>query len=82
MNDGMGGTIHFSPAIKGWLTSGANPFGLYPYREDVDRLTAAFAGEIRELGGPSDKPWGMYDFALNGPDGALKRIGWPTKPRT
>ena len=28
-----------------------------------------------------DKAWGMYEFALDGPDGVLVRIGWPTRLR-
>jgi hypothetical protein len=82
MSDGMGGHIHLNPAVDGWLASSANPFGLYLYREDVDALAATFAGEIIEPDGPSDKTWGMYEFALNGPDGTLVRIGWPTRLRS
>jgi len=79
--DGCGGHVHLNPAVDGWLKPGANPFGLYLYREDVDALAAAFVGEIIEPEGPSDKPWGMYEFALNGPDDTLIRIGWPTRLR-
>ena len=82
MSDGMGGHVHLNPAVDGWLARGTNPFGLYLYRQDVDALAATFAGEIIEPDGPSDKPWGMYEFALNGPDDTLVRIGWPTKLRT
>jgi hypothetical protein len=81
MSDGDGGHIHLNPAVEGWLVPNRNPFGLYLYREDVDAVAAAFAGEIIEPGGPSDKPWGMYEFALNGPDDLLVRVGWPTKLR-
>jgi hypothetical protein len=31
---------------------------------------------------PEDKPWGMYEFALNGPDETLVRVGWPTRLRS
>jgi catechol 2,3-dioxygenase-like lactoylglutathione lyase family enzyme len=81
MRDGQGGTIHLSRAVEGWLVPGRNPFGLYLYREDVDAVAAAFAGEILEAEGPSDKPWGMYECALNGPDDTLVRVGWPTRLR-
>jgi catechol 2,3-dioxygenase-like lactoylglutathione lyase family enzyme len=77
--DGLGGFIHLHKAVEGWLKPGRNPFGLYLYREDVDGVAAAFAGET--LGTPEDKPWGMYEFALNGPDDTLLRIGWPTRLR-
>ena len=81
MSDGRGGDIHLQAAVDGWLVPGRNPFGLYLYREDVDQLAQAFAGEMIEPEGPTDKPWGMYEFALNGPDETLVRIGWPTRLR-
>ena len=81
MSDGRGGDIHLQAAVDGWLVPGRNPFGLYLYREDVDQLAKAFAGEMIEPEGPTDKPWGMYEFALNGPDETLVRIGWPTRLR-
>lgn len=81
LSDGHGGDIHLNPALPGWLTPGRNPFGLYLYRENVDALAAAFADEIIEREGASDKPWGMYEFALNGPDETLVRIGWPSRLR-
>jgi hypothetical protein len=77
--DGVGGFIHLSKAVEGWLQAGRNPFGLYLYREDVDGLAAKFAGET--VGQPSDREWGMYEFALNGPDDTLVRVGWPTRLR-
>ena len=81
LSDGHGGFVHLNRAVAGWLRVGANPFGLYLYRKDVDALAAIFAGEILEPQGPSDKPWGMYEFALNGPDDTLIRVGWPTRLR-
>ncbi|WP_333681570.1 hypothetical protein [Dyella sp.] len=77
--DGLGAQIHLNLAVEGWLVPGSNPFGLYLYRKDVDELAAAFHGEID--GEPSDKPWGMYEFALNAPDDMLVRVGWPTRLR-
>jgi hypothetical protein len=76
LTDGLGGKIHLTDAVEGWLQPGRNPFGLYLYREDVDAAAASFAGT---LGAPEDKPWGMYEFALNGPDETLVRIGWPSR---
>ncbi len=61
------------------MEPGSNPYGLYLYREGVDGAAALFAGEV--IGGPEDKPWGMYEFALNGPDDTLVRIGWPSRLR-
>ena len=77
--DGFGGFIHLNRAVEGWLQAGRNPFGLYLYREDVDGAARAFAGET--IGQPSDTPWGMYEFALNGPDETLVRVGWPSRLR-
>jgi hypothetical protein len=79
LSDGLGGFIHLNRAVEGWLEAGRNPFGLYLYREDVDGVARAFAGET--LGQPGDKPWGMYEFAFNGPDETLVRVGWPTRLR-
>ena len=77
--NGQGGHIHLTAAVEGWLVPGRNPFGLYLYVEDVDGLAARFAGEIIEKDGPGHKPWGMYEFALNGPDETLVRVGWPSR---
>ena len=67
LSDGLGGYIYLTPAVEGWLTPGRNPFGLYLYRKDVDGLAAAFKGETLEKDGPSDKPWGMYEFPSTDP---------------
>lgn len=81
LSDSLGGDIHLQPAVVGWLTPGRNPFGLYLYREDVDDLAVAFKDEMLEKDGPGDRPWGMYEFTLNGPDDTLVRVGWPTRLR-
>ena len=79
--NGKGGHIHLTDAVEGWLVPGRNPFGLYLYEEDVDAVAAAFKSEIIEQGAPHDKPWGMYEFAVSGPDDILVRIGWPSHLR-
>ena len=79
LSDGLGGCLHLRRAEDEWLEAGRNPFGLYLYREDVDVVARAFAGET--IGEPGDRPWGMYELALNGPDDALVRVGWPTRLR-
>jgi len=81
LDDGRGGHVHLGPAVPGWLDAARNPFGVYLYREDVDAVAAIFRDAIIEPEGPSDKPWGMYEFALNGPDGVLVRVGWPSAMR-
>jgi hypothetical protein len=80
LSDGRGAFIHLNRAVEGWLEAGRNPFGLYLYREDVDSAARAFVGET--IGEPRDTPWGMYEFALNGPDDTLVRVGWPTRLRS
>ncbi len=77
LSDGLGGFIHLNKAVDGWLHAGRNPFGLYLYREDVDGLATVFSGDL--IGQPRDTAWGMYEFALNGPDDTLVRVGWPTR---
>ena len=77
--NGLGGFLHLHLAVEGWLTPGRNPFGLYLYRADVDRVAASFGHDV--IDGPSDRPWGMYELALNGPDDTLVRVGWPTRLR-
>ena len=75
LSDGRGGELHLHPAVKGWLTPGRNPFGLYLYVENVDELAEKMGCT------PEDKPWGMYEFAVSDPDETLVRVGWPTRLR-
>jgi hypothetical protein len=81
LSDGKGAQLHLTDAVEGWLVPGKNPFGLYLYSEDVDRLAAEFREDIIGKTAPEDKPWGMYEFALSGPDETLVRVGWPTRMR-
>jgi catechol 2,3-dioxygenase-like lactoylglutathione lyase family enzyme len=81
LSDGQGGALHLTQAVEDWLVPGRNPFGVYLYTEEVDRLAAAFKGELLGKDGPSDKPWGMYEFALSDPDETLVRVGWPSRLR-
>jgi hypothetical protein len=69
LSDNRGADVHLTKAVEGWLVPGRNPFGLYLYAEDVDRLAAAFSLKAE------DKPWGMYEFAVSDPDETLVRIG-------
>src|SRR5262249_27845503 len=81
LSNNAGGHLHLACAEKDWLVPGRNPFGLYLYLEDVDGLAAS----VRDLrvgrGGPEDKPWGMYEFAISDPDETLVRVGWPSRLR-
>jgi hypothetical protein len=79
LSDGCGGFLHLTQAVEGWLIPGRNPFGMYLYTEEVDRLAAVFRGQTIEPDGPEDKPWGMYEFSLSDPDETLVRVGWPSR---
>lgn len=80
LSDGAGGEVHLQRAVEGWLTPGSNPFGVYVYTPRVRDLAAAMCPEIIEPSRAAEhKPWGMYEFALNGPDDLLVRIGWPSR---
>jgi hypothetical protein len=79
LSDGEGGEVHIQRAVMGWLIPGHNPFGVYVYTPRVDAIAEAMRESILEPGrAPEHKDWGMYEFALNGPDDLLVRIGWPS----
>ncbi|MBB2206603.1 VOC family protein [Gluconacetobacter takamatsuzukensis] len=80
LSDADGATIHLQPAIAGWLVAGRNPFGVYLSTARVDRLAEAAGNAILgAVKAPRHTEWGMYEFALNGPDDLLVRIGWPSR---
>jgi hypothetical protein len=80
LSDGAGGDVHLTAAVEGWVVPGRNPFGVYLYTPRVDALAETIRGEIIEREkAPAHKPWGMYEFAVNGPDDLLVRIGWPSR---
>ena len=79
LGDGKGWLLHLSAeSPKGWVVPGRNPNGLYLYTSELDAI-AAQMGELLLGGGPTHKPWGMYELALSDPDGTLVRIGWPSE---
>ncbi|MBB2166600.1 glyoxalase [Gluconacetobacter sp. 1b LMG 1731] len=75
-----GAAIHLQPAVPGWVVPGRNPFGVYLSTPHVDQLAQA-AGDavLGPVKAPRHTEWGMYEFALNGPDDLLVRIGWPSR---
>ena len=78
--DGEGGEVHLQPAVPGWLMPGRNPFGVYVHTPRVRALAAALRDEIIEREkDATHKAWGMLEFALNGPDDLLVRVGWPSR---
>jgi catechol 2,3-dioxygenase-like lactoylglutathione lyase family enzyme len=79
LSDGKGWLLHLSAeSPKGWVVPGRNPNGLYLYVEDVDGI-AARVTDLHSGGGPTHKPWGMYEFSVSDPDGTLVRIGCPSR---
>ncbi len=79
LGDGKGWLLHLSAeSPKGWVIPGRNPNGLYLYTEDVDGI-AARIGDLLIGGGPTHRPWGMYEVSVSDPDGTLVRIGWPSE---
>ena len=75
-----GSEVHLTFDESGWVVPGRNPFGAYLYLPDVDAMADILRGAIIEAEGmPTHKPWGMYEFAVNGPDDLLVRIGWPSR---
>ena len=82
LSDDLGAQVHLQRAVEGWLVAGRNPFGIYLYTSRVDVLARLLQTLILEPAKvPEDKPWGMYEFSLNGPDDLLVRVGWPTRLR-
>lgn len=78
--DESGASVHLTSTPEGWVVPGRNPFGVYIYTAHVDELAERMRDEIIEASkGPEHKPWGVYEFALNGPDDVLVRIGWPSR---
>lgn len=79
LGDGKGWLLHLSAeSPKGWVVPGRNPNGLYLYVRNVDEL-AARINDLLPGGGPTRKPWGMYEVSVSDPDGTLVRIGWPSE---
>ena len=78
--DEAGAEVHLSTATSDWLVPGRNPFGVYVYTLRVNAVAEIMRDEIIEASrGPEHKAWGMYEFALNGPDDLLVRVGWPSR---
>jgi len=75
LEDGRGWHLHMTHA-PGWPPHiEGNPFGLYLYAEDVDRVAEQVRDVIIPGSGPEYKPWGTYEFAVSDPSGLLVRIG-------
>ena len=82
LGDGKGWLLHLSAeSPKGWVVPGRNPNRLYLYTDDVHGNFAR-CPDLLPGGGPTHKPWGMYEVSVSDPDGTLVRIGWPSERLT
>lgn len=72
--------VHVTQAGDGpWRVPEANPFGVFIRTPDVDTIAARVDDLIIHPGGIlRHRAWGMYEVGINGPDGLLVRIGWPS----
>ena len=72
--------VHVTQAGDGpWRVPDANPFGVFIRTPDVDAIAARVDDLIIRPGGIlRHREWGMYEVGINGPDGLLVRIGWPS----
>lgn len=73
--------VHLAPAGSGiWRVPQHNPFGIFIRTPHVDAIAARVDDLIIRPGGIlRHREWGMYEFAVNGPDGLLVRVGWPSR---
>jgi hypothetical protein len=57
-----------------------NPFGVYLRTPDVAAIAALVDDLVIRPGGIlRHREWGLYEVGINGPDGLLVRIGWPSE---
>lgn len=73
--------VHVTQAGEGpWRVPESNPFGIFIRTPDVDAIAARVDDLIVRPGGIlRHREWGMYEVGINGPDGLLVRIGWPSR---
>lgn len=77
---GWGCEVHLTQAGSGvWRVPEYNPFGVFVRTPDVDAIAARVDDLIIRPGGVlRHREWGLYEFAVGGPDGLLVRVGWPS----
>jgi hypothetical protein len=79
---GWGCEVHLIQAGTGaWrVPEDNNPFGVFIRTPDVDAIAARVDDLIIRPGGVlRHREWGLYEVGVNGPDGLLVRIGWPSQ---
>jgi hypothetical protein len=63
-----------------WRVPEQNPFGIFIRTPRVAEVEARVHDLVIRPGGVlRHREWGMYEFGLNGPDGMLVRVGWPSR---
>ncbi len=78
---GWGCEVHLTQAGEGpWaVPEDHNPLGVFIRTPDVDAIAARVEDMIIRPGGVlRHREWGLYEFAVAGPDGLLVRVGWPS----
>lgn len=77
---GWGCEVHLTQAGSGeWSVPRHNPFGVFIRTPDVEAIAARVDDLIIRPGGVlRHREWGMYEVGINGPDGLLVRVGWPS----
>jgi hypothetical protein len=78
---GWGCEVHLTQAGTGlWRVPGENnPFGVFIRTPDVAAIASRVEDLIIRPGGVlRHREWGLYEVGINGPDGLLVRIGWPS----
>jgi hypothetical protein len=79
---GWGCEVHLTQAGAGpWrVPEEHNPFGVFIRTPDVDAIAARVDDLIIRPGGIlRHREWGLYEVGINGPDGLLVRVGWPSR---
>jgi len=71
--------VHLTGTSPGWRVPSNNPFGVFIRTPEVDAVAARVDDLIIRPGGKlRHREWGMYEFAVGGPDNLLVRVGWPS----
>jgi hypothetical protein len=78
---GWGCEVHLTQAGSGaWRVPANNPFGIFIRTPEVETIAARVDDLIIRPGGVlRHREWGVYEVGINGPEGLLVRIGWPSE---
>ena len=78
--EGWGCELHLQPTEGDWRVPEHNPFGVFIRTPRVDEVAALVDDLIIRPGGVlRHREWGIYEFAVDGPDHLLVRVGWPSR---